>query len=88
MNRTQRWALVGGLLLVFLAGLFPPNTKVIVYPGDNLYETAGRCFLVAPKLTRKGRIYYRIDYYRVALECLTIAALTGAVFLIAHKRGV
>jgi len=102
MNRIQRWTLIGGLLLVVLATLFPPVTKVIVYRGDNRYEAAGRCFLVAPdrwtvmrswtvgsdsSLTIDDRTYHRIDYYRLGLEWVVIVALTGAVFLIARTRG-
>ena len=73
--------------MVFLAGLFPPVTKVHVHRGDNLYEPAGRCFLIQPGLPSDRRMYHRIDYCRLALEWIVIAALTGAVFLIAHKRG-
>ena len=102
MNKVQHGTLIGGLLLIFLAGLFPPITNVIRTlvliegPGglhqewSEIYETAGRRFLVVPWLTSKGstnyRIhYYRIDYYRLSLEWLTTAALVGAVFLFAQR---
>ncbi len=98
MNRIQRWTLIGGLLLVFLAGLFPPVTFVWPREGDNVYVPYGRTFLLRPCGWTELRLwpgehgvqpgYVRIDYYRLGLEWLTIASLTGVVFLINRKRGV
>ena len=88
MNRIQRWTLVGALLLIFLAGLFPPYTFVITADPKNRYFPRGRTFLFYPKRLKSRWGYVRIDYYRLGLEWLTIAALGGAVFLIARRRGV
>lgn len=95
MNRIQRWTLIGGLLLVFLAGLFPPTTFVRLRPSRDLYIGHGRTFLVWPNLAwttvrfgeREHEGYFRIDYYRLGLEWVTITVLAGTVFLIARKRG-
>ncbi len=92
----QRWTLIGGLLLVFLAGLFPPITAVSFVTGltggrsEIIGESAGRRFLLAPysKSYLYGYTRINIDHYRLGTEWLTIASLTGAVFLIARKRGV
>ena len=88
MSKVQRLVLIGGLLACFLAGLFPPVAKVLVLEGDNYYGSAGRTFLFVPWLTYdwwRELSYRRIDYYRLCLEWLTIAAATGAAFLFAHR---
>ena len=98
MNRIQHWTLIGGLLLVFLAGLFPPETFVWRRTRDYVYVPYGRTFLLRPGGWTELRLwegeygmkrgYVRIDYYRLGLEWLTIASLTGVVFLITRKQGV
>ena len=53
MSKVQRWVLIGGLLLVFLAGLFPPLTLVVVREGDNYYfPQHKRAFLPWPARLR------------------------------------
>ena len=48
LTKAQRRTLFGGLLLVLLAGLFPPRTFVWTRRGDNLYVARGRGFLLWP----------------------------------------
>ena len=60
---------------------------------ENVYVHCGRTFLLWPrgwtkmKLGKEGTFSgsVRIDYWRLGLEWLTIAAATGAVFLFAHR---
>jgi hypothetical protein len=84
MNRTSRIAAVIGLILIALAGLFPP----VVH--DSYYvATARRGFLLSPSLYAKQRrnriLKSSLDLPRLAVEWISIAAATGAVCLALHR---
>lgn len=98
MSNWQRRVLIGGLLLVFLAGMFPPVLLVWTRNGDNHYLANGRTFLphslaLAPERflggSYRGRAlpgYNRIDYWRLVVEWITIGSLAAAVILLLKPR--
>ena len=96
MTKATRVVLIVGLLLVLLAALFPPMTFVYPRQGDNFYFAARRSFLFAlpdtmtkQMITRgydPSRGYVRVDYHRLMVEWVVIAAGTGAAFLFTRRR--
>ena len=98
--RWRRRVLIGGLLLVFLTGLFPPATFVLTRTGDNYYVANGRTFLpypaaLAPQRSPYGASYRghhyrggynRIDYWRLVLEWITMGSLAAVVILLLNPR--
>jgi hypothetical protein len=90
LKQSQKIALVAGLFLVSLIGLFPPliskvdvldNATNEVRPGYT--EPAGRQFVFAPvkaMISQKNLIITSgIDYARLSVEWLVIAFLTASV---------
>ncbi len=80
MNQKQRCVLIVGFSLIFFLGLFPPVENVLLRPefGD-FHKPDGRTFLFLPRETRTGIREYHIDHHRLAIEWVTISAITGAV---------
>lgn len=74
INQKQKYAMIGGLLLIVVMVLFPPWAKYISRDSD--YLPAGYGFIADPPTADIG-VFVKIDVTRLSFQILTVFALTG-----------
>ena len=86
MNTIQRFAIAFGSLLLIVASLYPPWTRILPLGTGPLLYSVGYSPIWSPPITPDG-IAFQIDLVRLAVEYVAILALTfGLVVVTAAKR--
>ena len=97
MNRRQKICLWIGIAAIMVMGIFPPWTlngeAASIYPVRGEVRTSVEDFdcpvysflLTPPELLRNSGFLFRIDFTRLCVQWIMIAAITGA--LIATFKG-
>src|SRR6266571_3970404 len=86
MNRKQRVAIVLGLVLLALLGLFPPWTDSLTAPmGYHQELPSGYRFLFSPPRPFDDRHSITLDLKRLAVSWTVVLLLTGVIVVLLHS---